>query len=106
MSIQSLMGGLIMLKIRRMKWLVSFLFLLVSLISSLACAQDWPARPVKIVVPFAPGGTADTLGRLIAQKLSDQLKENFIIDNRGGAGGALGSELVGKLLRDQPAERV
>jgi len=85
-----------MLKIAEMKRLALLLFL----VSLNAFGQDWPARPVKIIVPFAPGGTADTLGRLIAQKLSDQLKENFIIDNRGGAGGAVGSELVAKAAAD------
>src|SRR2546430_13548317 len=56
-----------------------------------AFAQAWPAKAVRIVVPFAPGGTADTLGRLVAQKLSDTLKENFIVENRAGAGGVIGS---------------
>ncbi|HET7363093.1 MAG TPA: tripartite tricarboxylate transporter substrate binding protein [Burkholderiales bacterium] len=59
-------------------------------------AQEWPARPVKIVAPFAPGGTADTLGRLIAKSLSDQLKESFVVENRAGAGGVVGSEFVAK----------
>src|SRR5436853_933147 len=59
-------------------------------------AQEWPARPVKIVAPFAPGGTADTLGRLIAKKLADQLKESFVVENRAGAGGVVGSEFVAK----------
>jgi len=54
----------------------------------------WPSRPVKIIAPFAPGGTADTLGRLIAQKLSEQLKESFVVENRPGAGGVVGSEFV------------
>src|SRR5260221_5809247 len=98
MSIQSLMAGLIMLKILSMKRLV--LLFGIALASSLAVAQDWPARPVKIVVPFAPGGSADTLGRIVAQKLSDQLKESFVIENRGGAGGALGSDLVAKAQPD------
>jgi tripartite-type tricarboxylate transporter receptor subunit TctC len=57
-------------------------------------AQGWPTKPVKIIVPFAPGGTSDTLGRLVAQKLSEQLKESFVVENRPGAGGAVGSELV------------
>src|SRR5436190_12347729 len=56
--------------------------------------QQWPARPVKIVAPFAPGGSADTLGRIVAKKLSEQLKESFVVENRAGAGGALGSEIV------------
>ena len=85
-----------MLKITAMKRLA---FLLV-FCSSLSFGQNWPARPVKIVVPFAPGGSADTLGRLIGQKLSDQLKEGFVIENRGGAGGAVGSELVAKAAPD------
>src|SRR5882672_6006218 len=70
------------------------------LISFAAAAQPYPARPVKIVVPFGPGGSADTLGRLVAGKLSEQLKEGFIIENRGGAGGVVGSDLVAKAPPD------
>ena len=65
-----------------------------------AWPQAWPSKPVRIVVPFAPGGTADTLGRLVAQKLTESLKENFIIENRGGAGGVIGSELVARAEPD------
>ncbi|MEA3194265.1 MAG: hypothetical protein QOD26_2598 [Betaproteobacteria bacterium] len=86
-----------MLKILSVKRLV--LLLGIAFASSLA-AQDWPARPVKVIVPFAPGGSADTLGRMVAQKLSDQLKESFVIENRGGAGGALGSDLAAKAQPD------
>jgi tripartite-type tricarboxylate transporter receptor subunit TctC len=63
-------------------------------------AQPWPARPVKIIAPFAPGGSADTLGRIIAKKLTEQLKENFVVENKPGAGGALGSEQVSKAPPD------
>jgi tripartite-type tricarboxylate transporter receptor subunit TctC len=63
-------------------------------------AQTWPVKTVRIIVPFAPGGTADTLGRLVAQKLGESLKENFVIENRGGAGGVIGSELVAKAAPD------
>ena len=63
-------------------------------------AQAWPDKPVKIIVPFAPGGSADTLGRLIAQKLGEQLKASFVVENRPGAGGALGSDLVAKAAPD------
>ena len=52
-----------------------------------APAQDWPDKPVRIVAPYAPGGSADTLGRLIAQKLSQRLKQNIVVENRPGAGG-------------------
>ena len=70
--------------------------LVFSFFSFAALAQNYPSRPVKIIVPFGPGGTADTLGRLVAGKLSEQLKESFVIENKGGAGGVVGSELVAK----------
>jgi tripartite-type tricarboxylate transporter receptor subunit TctC len=72
------------------------LAVLVSLAAQAAAAQGWPAKPVKIIVPFGPGGSADTLGRLVAQRLGERLKESFVIENRAGAGGVVGSELVAK----------
>jgi tripartite-type tricarboxylate transporter receptor subunit TctC len=68
--------------------------------ASAAMAQSWPAKPVRIIVPFAPGGSADTLGRLAGQKLSESLKENFIVENRPGAGGVIGSDMVAKAAPD------
>src|SRR3982751_5991409 len=65
-----------------------------------APAQQWPARPVKIIAPFAPGGSADTLGRIVAKNLSEQLKESFVVENRPGAGGVLGSEIVSNAAPD------
>ncbi len=65
-----------------------------------ALAQDWPARPVRIVAPFAPGGSADTLGRLVAEKLTTRLNQNFVVENRPGAGGVIGSEVVAKAPPD------
>jgi tripartite-type tricarboxylate transporter receptor subunit TctC len=61
-----------------------------------AVAQEWPSRPVRIIAPFAPGGSADSLGRLVARELGEQLKQSFLVENRPGAGGAIGSELVAK----------
>jgi tripartite-type tricarboxylate transporter receptor subunit TctC len=65
-----------------------------------AFAQSWPTKPVRIIAPFAPGGSADTLGRVVAQKLTESLKENFIVENRPGAGGVIGSEVVAKAAPD------
>ncbi len=65
-----------------------------------AAAQDWPARPVRIVVPFAPGGSADVFGRVVAQRLQEALGANFIIDNRPGAGSVIGTDAVAKSAPD------
>ncbi len=66
------------------------------------CAQTtaWPAKTVRIVAPFAPGGSADTLGRLVAMRLADGFKQSFIVENRPGAGGVVGSEFVAKSAPD------
>jgi tripartite-type tricarboxylate transporter receptor subunit TctC len=61
---------------------------------AVASAADWPARPVRIVSPFAPGGTSDTLARLLAEQLTDKFGQNFFVENRGGAGGLIGSAAV------------
>ena len=61
-----------------------------------AAAQDYPSRPVRIVVPFAPGGLNDILARTVAAGLTDRLGKQFIVENKTGAGGVVGSELVAK----------
>ncbi|MFM2150141.1 MAG: hypothetical protein RLZZ187_2447 [Pseudomonadota bacterium] len=63
---------------------------------SVAHAQAWPSRPVRMIVPFPPGGTTDVVARLVAQRLSVTLGQSFVIENRAGAGGTLGSDLVAK----------
>lgn len=63
-------------------------------------AQPWPVKPVRIIVPFVPGGTADTLGRIVATRLTESLGQSFIIDNRAGAGGVIGTELVARSAPD------
>jgi tripartite-type tricarboxylate transporter receptor subunit TctC len=65
-----------------------------------AQAQDYPSKPVRIIVPFAPGGLNDVVGRLIATHLTERLGKQFIVENRAGAGGVLGTELVAKAPKD------
>lgn len=65
-------------------------------VPTLARAQSWPARTVRVIVPFPPGGTTDVVARLVAQRLSATLGQSFVIENRAGAGGTLGSDLVAK----------
>jgi len=65
-----------------------------------AAAQDWPTKPVKFVVPFPPGGSVDPLARLMGAKLGDALKQSFIIENKPGAGGSIGTAFVAKSAAD------
>lgn len=66
-----------------------------------ALAQEaWPARTIRIIAPFAPGGSADTLGRLVAQELSTTLGQSVVVENRPGAGGVLGSQMVARSAPD------
>ena len=62
----------------------------------LACAQDYPSKVVRIIVPYPPGGTVDVLARLTAARLSENLGQRFIVDNRPGANGTIGSAAVAK----------
>ena len=68
--------------------------------SVLALAQGYPVKPVRMIVPFPPGGAADLIGRVVGQKLSEQLGQQVIVDNRGGASGNIGAELVAKAPGD------
>jgi tripartite-type tricarboxylate transporter receptor subunit TctC len=73
---------------------------LVTLLPCLVWAQPYPSKPVKLVIPYAPGGSADVLGRIVGQRLSELWSQQIVIDNRPGANGILGTEYAAK----QPAD--
>jgi len=78
-----------------------FLFLLMALACcTSAGAQDYPNKPVRVVVPYAAGGLPDTMTRIVATRLSESLKQQFVVDNRAGAGGIAACELVAKANAD------
>jgi tripartite-type tricarboxylate transporter receptor subunit TctC len=79
-------------------WLFRFLLLLS--LSFPVYAQDWPTKPVKFVSPYPPGGSVDPLARLLGAKLQDSLKQPFIIENRTGASGIIGTDYVAKSAPD------
>jgi tripartite-type tricarboxylate transporter receptor subunit TctC len=68
--------------------------------TGLAAAQNYPTRPVRLIIPFPPGGSNDVVGRLIAIKLGDRLGKQVVVDNRSGAGGVIGTEAVAKAPPD------
>ncbi len=78
------------------KFLLAALFLVAGAVH----AQGYPSKPVRVIVPFPPGGATDLITRLVAQKLSDNLKQQFFVENRGGAGGLVGSEVAAKAAPD------
>jgi tripartite-type tricarboxylate transporter receptor subunit TctC len=75
-------------------WLFKWIFL--ALISLPAFAQTWPAKPVRFIVPYPPGGTVDPLARLVGAKLQESLGQPFVIENRPGAGGLVGTGVAAK----------
>jgi tripartite-type tricarboxylate transporter receptor subunit TctC len=79
---------------------VASAFVAVLLAAAPAVAQDWPSKTVKIMVPFGPGSTPDVVARLVADKLQQRLGQNFIIENKPGASGNIGTDAVAKAEPD------
>ena len=78
----------------------TLLALVIALFAALAHAQPYPAKPVKLVVPFPAGGPTDVLSRVVADKLAAQLAQPVVVENKPGAGGAIGADLVAKSASD------
>ena len=83
-----------------MTFLRSLAGLLAVLVAAGAIAQSYPTKPVRVLVPFSPGGTSDIVARLVSAKLSEELGQQFVIDNRGGAGGTIATAMVAKAPPD------
>jgi tripartite-type tricarboxylate transporter receptor subunit TctC len=86
-EVEKMAGGLILT-------LILGLLVALGLAAAPAHAQDWPRKPVRIVSPFAAGGSSDTMGRIVAENLSQRMGQQFYVENRGGAGGLIGSAAV------------
>ncbi len=82
------------------KVFVSAMIAAVSMVPAAVCAQAYPDRPVRLVVGFPPGGAADILGRIVAQQLSTGLGQQVVVDNRGGAGGLIATEIAARANPD------
>jgi tripartite-type tricarboxylate transporter receptor subunit TctC len=78
----------------------ALLALLLALVSGVALAQSYPSKPVRLIIPFPPGGSNDVVGRAIGQQLGERLGHSVVIDNRGGAGGIIGTNEAAKAAPD------
>jgi tripartite-type tricarboxylate transporter receptor subunit TctC len=78
----------------------SLLAVLLAVVSGLASAQSYPVKPVRLIIPFPPGGSNDVVGRSIGQQLAERLGQSVVIDNRGGAGSIIGTNEAAKAAPD------
>ena len=83
-----------------MRMSARMLLLALAITSSFAAAENYPARPMRLVITYPPGGTTDFVGRPIAQKLSEFLGQQVVVDNRGGAGGVIATMIVAQAPAD------
>src|SRR5215475_2435650 len=86
--------------VRTLTLAAAFAVLLTAFAAPSTRADDYPARPIKLIVPYAPGGGADQVARTVARKVSDNVGQPIVIENRGGAGSILGTEMVAKAEPD------
>jgi tripartite-type tricarboxylate transporter receptor subunit TctC len=85
---------------QRRHWLAAAVVSITPFLAPLAYAQDWPARPIKLVVPFPPGGLIDNMARLVAPRLAQELGQSVVIDNKPGAGGNVGAAEAARATPD------
>jgi len=85
---------------KRYFWIAAPVILAVLLSQTLAFAQAYPAKTVRVVIPWPPGGSNDVVGRIVMQRLGETLGQQFVIDNRPGAAGSIGSDIVAKAPAD------
>src|SRR3974390_2700019 len=83
---------------RILRWVL--LALLVGMLPGSVVAETYPNRPIKLIVPFPPGGPNDIIARVVAERMSALLGQPIVIDNRGGAGGGVGTDAVAKAAPD------
>src|SRR3954470_10805852 len=74
----------------------SLAFALLAVIAGAAAAQQYPSKPVRVVIPWPPGGSNDVVGRIVMQKVAEFAGQQFIVDNRAGAAGSIGADVVAK----------
>ena len=88
------------MKLKRQTLIKALVLALGCAVLPAAFAQSYPVRPVRVVIPFPPGGTLDTVGRMLAQKLTEQTGQAFIIENKPGGNGIIGADIVAKAPAD------
>jgi tripartite-type tricarboxylate transporter receptor subunit TctC len=84
----------------RARLLLSVIAIALAIDASLARADEYPSKPIRLVLPFAPGGGADTVARIVAQSLADVLGQPVVVDNRAGGGATIGTELGARAIAD------
>lgn len=87
-------------KSRRLIFVSGFMSFMALALAPTALAQTYPSKPIKMIVPFPAGGTTDIVARIVAQKMSESMGQAVTVDNRGGAGGAIGADLMAKAAPD------